>query len=438
MEMENNNAHTEEETLNKFFNDLYAKKLGFTLNEYEVLDIRNAVIVMVHNIAGRTGNIDQRFKIGKVIVVGSDPEGTQIVQPKDYDFHLVIEELSHEDILDISSECPDKEGCVHTRLKKTDTALQWKQLLCDGNLVSTNGTSQSTHRYGFRQEFHKALQTAVESLKNEQIQMKTGILHMKKVITKHGPAFTLSFTWQHQDRNETLEIFVDLCPVIRVIGQLDQIIKLTDADATCDVYFDYIKKVGSLMLIPCSRTMSCKSGLCFRMTFTSAEILLVRDMSAHHRKCYKILKYILNGILARTATVFHSYALKTLVLNHHYKEQCTEENSIAKCVLMILMQIQDIVQESPRSLMRYDMRKQLPSLFIRNLSVWNHEQSILDSDIKIRLSRLMNRLKRISNMKEYAFEKCYIRSVNCSNLNRLYVPIGFILYEALDHIFEKQ
>ena len=84
------------------------------------------------------------------------------------------------------------------------------------------------------------------------------------------------------------------------------------------------------------------------------------------------------------------------------------------------------------------MRQYLPNIFFKGVSVWNHEQSIVDSDIRIRLQRLLKRLEKIATMKDYSFDRCYIRSVNCSNMNRVYVPIGFILYEVLDHVFEKQ
>ena len=427
-----------EQTLNMFFSDLYARKLSFSMDEREVHDIRNSVIEMVHNIADKLGNIDQRFKIAKVITVGSAAEGTQIVQPNEFDFHLIVEHLSQEDAIYISEDCDEMGGCVHITIKKCDISQQWVQMVSDGKLVSTNGGGfNNTSAKGLRQEFHKALQEAMNSLECKQINMRTGILSIANhAVTKHGPAFTPTLIWQPHDRKHSKKIFVDLCPVIRIPNELDKILKLEDV--TCSIYHDYAEKVGSVNLMPCTRKMSCKNGLCFKATFTSAEILLVRDMSLHHRKCYKILKYILNGILARTATAFHSYALKTLTLNHHYKDLCTDESNTSKCVLTILKQIQAIVEDSPVSMMRYDMRKYLPSLFFKHLSVWNHEQSILDSDIKIRLSRLMTRLGRISRMKDYAFDKCYIRSVNCSNLNRVYIPIGFVLYEALDHIFERQ
>ena len=104
-----------EQTLNMFFSDLYARKLSFSMDEREVHDIRNSVIEMVHNITDRIGNIDQRFKIAKV---GSAAEGTQIVQPIEFDFHLIVEHLSQEDAIYISDNCDEMGGCVHITIKK--------------------------------------------------------------------------------------------------------------------------------------------------------------------------------------------------------------------------------------------------------------------------------------------------------------------------------
>ena len=430
-------SSTEEENLNRFLNDLYERKLSLLQDEEEQRDIRDAVMEMVNKIATTVTAADPKFRIGRKLLVGSASEGTQIVLPNEYDFQLVLEELS--DAIDLTnvSNCLGKSGCVHIQFKNDASKDRWIDLLADGKLVSTRGDKKCDIQAGSRQQFHKVLQHATDSLKNAHIEMKTGILLMQNsTIKKHGPAFTPSFVWQRRASREKMEIFVDLCPVIRFTGNLDKLIRLQDA--TCDTYFDYVHKIGHVMLMPCTKKMSCESGLCFRAIFTLAEILLIRDMSSHHRKCYKLLKYILNGILARTATVFHSYALKTLVLNHHYLEKCEENQSVSKCFMSLLKQIQGIIEDSPVSLLKYDMRKHLPNMFLNKVSVWNHEQSILDGDIQIRFRRLMKRLKKISSMTEYDFEKCYIRSVNCTNLNKCYIPIGFILYEALDHIFEKQ
>ena len=367
-------------------------------------------------------------------------ERTQIVQPVDYDFHLVLEELSCEAggqaRLSVNP-CPEKSGCVHVKIEINELRTQWMHLLNEDYLLSIRSVVNSSNRDGFRQYFYNVIRKAVDAVKHEHVKTETGTLFLKgSSVTKHGPAFTPTLSWQRNGTMERMEIYVDLCPVMKINRDLDKL--LNAEDCVCETYHEYVQKVGSAMLMPCNKSLSCKNGFCFRVTLTLAEILLIRDMSEHHRKCYKLLKYILNGIIARTATVFHSYALKTLVLNHHYREKCEETCCMEECVIKLILEIQSIVQNSPVSLFRYDMRQYLPNIFFKGVSVWNHEQSIMDSDIRIRLQRLLKRLEKIAMMKDYSFDKCYIRSVNCSNLNRVYVPIGFILYEVLDHVFEKQ
>ena len=427
-------------TLNRFFNDLYDKKLSFKICEQEERDIRDSVVEIVNKITDKIGDFDTRFRIGRRILVGSAGERTQIVQPVDYDFLLVLEELSYGDdgLARISvTNCPEKRGCVHVKIEDADLRRQWRDILDEDYLLSTRPAVSGSYRDGFRQCFHNTICKAVDALKNEQIIAETGVLSVKNSsVTKHGPAFTPTFIWQRNDSKERMEIYVDLCPVIKMNKDLDQL--LNAEDCVCKTYHDYVLRVGSAMLMPCSKSVGCKRGVCFRVTLTLAEVLLIRDMSEHHRKCYKQLKYILNGIIARTATVFHSYALKTLVLNHHYREKCEETHSLERCVMKLILEIQSIVENSPASLFRYDMRECLPNIFFKDVSVWNHEQSIIDSDIRIRLQRLLKRLEKIATMQDYSFDKCYIRSVNCTNLNMVYFPIGFILYEVLDHVFAKQ
>lgn len=428
------------QTLNRFFVDLYERKLTFKICEAEERDIRDSVVEIVDQISEKIVDIEPNFRIGRRVLVGSAGERTQIVQPVDYDFQLVLEELS----CDVDgqarfsvSQCPEKSGCVHVKIENEDLRKEWVHLLNEDCLLSTRSVVNSSNRDGFRQYFHNVIRKAVDAVKNERVKTEIGALFLKSnYVTKHGPAFTPTFIWQRNDTQERMEIYVDLCPVIKINRDLDKI--LNADDCVCETYHDYVQKVGSAMLMPCSKSVSCKNGLCFRVTLTLAEILLIHDMSEHHRKCYKLLKYILNGIIARTATVFHSYALKTLVLNHHYRDKCEEMYNMETCVMKLILEIHSIVENSPASLLRYDMRQSLQNIFFKGVSVWNHEQSIVDSDNRIRLQRLLKRLEKIAMMKDYSFEKCYIRSVNCSNLNRVYVPIGFILYELLDHVLEKQ
>ena len=86
------------------------------------------------------------------------------------------------------------------------------------------------------------------------------------------------------------------------------------------------------------------------VTYTEFELLCTSHLSQHHRKCYKLLKYIVNGEpfpregptnrlitpFMDSKTGFHSYALKTLVWTHHYLWECNEKSDLSSCILKIL------------------------------------------------------------------------------------------------------
>ena len=79
----------------------------------------------------------------------------------------------------------------------------------------------------------------------------------------------------------------------------------------------------------------------------------MENITEHHRRCYKILKYLINGrpspSIAKKSvlsmvyypfydypTQFYSYALKVLVWNHHYKSKCVENSYLSSCLDEIL------------------------------------------------------------------------------------------------------
>ena len=106
---------------------------------------------------------------------------------------------------------------------------------------------------------------------------------------------------------------------------------------------DFAKSIKSLLLMP-------RVGMRFKVTFTEAELHLTFNMSAHHRKCYKLLKYIMNGepipleshksrifkYLGVTHTFIHSYMLKRIVWEHHYIRQCDQEMDLGMCFIILM------------------------------------------------------------------------------------------------------
>ena len=118
-----------------------------------------------------------------------------------------------------------------------------------------------------------------------------------------------------------------------------------------DIHLDPDKIIDSVLLMP-------RDDLRFKVTFTEPELQLTANLSGHHKKCYKLLKFFINGepfpfergtctcklvnkyfdFLGYGRTHLHSYMIKRVVWDHQYnpKSQCDEENDIGKCVYQLL------------------------------------------------------------------------------------------------------
>ena len=127
-----------------------------------------------------------------------------------------------------------------------------------------------------------------------------------------------------------------------------------------DIHLDPAKIIDSVLLMP-------RDDLRFKVTFTETELQLTANLSGHHKKCYKLLKYFINGepfplerdtckLFKKYFDIFndhgrthlHSYMIKRVVWDHQYnpKSQCDEENDIGKCVYQLLSKVRYIYKEN--------------------------------------------------------------------------------------------
>ena len=102
--------------------------------------------------------------------------------------------------------------------------------------------------------------------------------------------------------------------------------------------------IKSVLLMP-------RDGMRFKVAFTESELLLTSDLSEHHRKCYRLLKYIINGepfpfersgirrLVKDTHTCFHSYIIKRAVWDHHHIQHCNQNINLGICVTEILSKL---------------------------------------------------------------------------------------------------
>ena len=184
--------------------------------------------------------------------------------------------------------------------------------------------------------------------------METGQLRIKpSKPERNGPAFTIKLLWNRGmiETQPTMEISVDLVPALKLSLETYKSLLVDTAGFEAD-QFEHVRDVGSVLLIPCNHWS-------FHVNFTNAELLRTRGLSEHHMKCYKILKFIVNGepfpldgnrkklpkYFQNTHTMFHSYTLKCVVWEHHYLQQCTEDADLSICISKMLTRIRCILAE---------------------------------------------------------------------------------------------
>ena len=420
-------------TLNQFYNDLYTRKIRPENIWPEIADIREAVEVMVLKIANAVEEISPRFMISEVVLVGSAREETQIIRPEEYDFLLILGMLSQPGVLEIKKTCKDRENCVHVVMKDEDVKRQFADVIVGEELRSTQDMLPFSLNKGLRESFYNVLMEALNKLTNHVIQTPTGMLVIKRnSLAVHGPALNPYFQWHSLD-GAIMEISVDLCPVIKLKGDYSDIINLETV--TCETYYHCAREVGSMVLLPCKRGLSCHNGLCFSVNFTETEILLMNKISEHHRKCYMILKYLINANLKPSLggvfdwvenmespeTAFFSYILKVIVLQHHYELMCTETTCLASCIERLLHKILTISLFTSNTISGLLSRKGwLSSPFFKKHNIWNsHRGNIRYRDVNVKLRILLINLDFIGRTKEYKFENCHIMSVRAIRMDQL-------------------
>ena len=451
-----NNTHTQTKrktkkkrkhrTLNKFLNDLYSKKLDLNIkfSSQEIIDIYNAVKKMINNLAETIGEIDARLSIGEVISVGSAREGTQIIRPCEYDFILTLDVLSKPGTVSITQANSDDANREYMRVKVEDSEI--RTLLHDiiDDYYIRGSRSLPSFRKGLRQLLSSAIHQAVLLRSESSVIESTGTLTFKHTkVETHGPAWTTRLIWESYAAKANMDISVDLVPALKLNDILNHV--LPSVQNICSSYIASVQNFGSALLMP-------REGQRFRVTFTEVELLLTSHMSDHHRKCYKLLKYLVNGepypversetgflkylpYLRDSRTGVHSYSMKIAVWDHHYKHGCLEENDLGLCIL-------NIGRHLSISSFKGGIRQPFNKSVVMNPNVFGYP-TVSDGNQKsymnqIRLRQLKSSLEKVGKMptKEYNYETCRraFKFTNRITLPFLYLYIAFTVICAVSMV----
>ena len=416
-----NSSPQENDTFNKFLNELYEKELDLhnKFSDEEIGDICAAVKKQVNVIVKRIYEIDSRLKIQDVLLVGSAREGTQIIRPCEYDFILTLEALSKPGTVSITPEDPEGNSREYMRVKLEDDDVRsvFHEFSENGNIIATR--LLPWNRQGLRDLFSTTVRQAIMLCSRSWVVMDTGKLKLKRrKPKKNGPACTISLLWERAttEKYTTMEISVDLCSALKVdFENYYSLLPSFDTSTSSSLHgpsFDshdlnHAKSMESVLPLsnkavsndsdhshstgPLLSSSNClvsndlnhsqstesvltlsgnaisndlvhniniksvllmpRDGMRFKVAFTESELLLTSDLSEHHRKCNRLLKYIVNGepfplersgirrLVKDTHTCFQSYNIKRAVWEHHHIQHCNQDINLGICVTEILSKL---------------------------------------------------------------------------------------------------
>ena len=357
------------ERLNELLEDVNTKA-SIDYNNPEIQDIKQAVCRMLKRIKDR---VNERgvFEISRIEPCGSMAEKTAA-----WKYSRQTRERNTEfDFLAVLAHSPDivrrNHGCTQC-VRVTELPLQkntlydkkYSGLWIDDNdrrrcnkiflreLNTCLGSACDCFSVLFdnRPKKHSYVYKLAEKCESDYkcdtcvVEMDTGVLRVNNSVSvgpTGGANCSLAFRWtskakslsafdellQEETREiKSLSIHVDFLPALEVH-------KAEPDENSCDHDF---------FLVPKHCNKYCdhkKKNEPWRKSNCMAEIAhILNEMSEKHRKCYKIVKYLLSRQLEYTIVDINGYTLKTAVLRHSQdSRKCSDSSeACAECVLKIL------------------------------------------------------------------------------------------------------
>lgn len=329
-------------SLNKFLDILHETSCNFKLSVSEVRDIESAVREAVsailekgtalkvdhgrgkYNFAGiskdegETYMYGELFKVEESLPIGSFYEGTKICAPTEFDFNIKLN----------VGEISINQGCRPGRVQVTFESSRHKWLENLGGLFS--GMMKA------------ALETMIAD--EREIKRDSGILHLVSVISGSSPP-VLVLSWCGV--SSTFQISVDIMPSVRCT---DNFIEELGNDEHFPLEFLQLVKEHGCYLVP--KPCSPKCDKCFHVSFAQAERCLILLLSEAHRRCYRLLKWLL------VKDILDTYKVKMALLDHVYNLKCESRGCVDKCVIAVLQSLLSSFN---------DLR--LPTFFLRSSCV---------------------------------------------------------------------
>ena len=359
-----------------FINSLNNQCLAFKFTADEVDDIQSAVHDVIMQIVQKLKDLDDRYESHDVIRVGSFVEGTKIVEPDEFDYLIVIDELSKPGILEPLRVCEQGRGHVHLHITDETMKSRWSDCMDDDQLQGFVLNDPSCDAVGF-----SALITNLYMEQNKEkpiiCSKPTGFVKFAGVRAFREPNTVIYLTWSSKHPKDIFQITADLSPAIRCYNVTEIV---TKDDCPYKTFYERIQQHGSFLLTPGKGYRSERSK-CFRISLTEVEVGLVKSLESKHKVCYRFLKYVLAYFCCKPSSPkmcyngLSSYILKSAVLHNVAMDGCKSDPSIYGCMEEILYYLLNCLMRDKPYL------PHMPSIFIDDHNLFQNLMSYQTSKL---------------------------------------------------------
>lgn len=287
----------------------------------KAVNIQTAVEMSVQNILDKAHAVLPLYTVSELLLVGSYAEGTKILDPDEFDFLAIIEDLSQPGAISVNN--PQEEpGLVTAAVADDKLKPKWDS-------VCGNGFLQCFQNSGKPSRFGNTVMTAIlemyRTLDAKEKEGASGIMasateidfvtfnfFMPRVndisVKLRRAEFKTPNVLIHFELDD-MPVSVDLSPAIRYRKIEDC---LNKDNCASPILAEEVKKHGSLLLVG-------NRDYYFRVTVTETELDYMQSkMKNKHKIIYILLKYVnfTFGNMSNQIFPFTSYMLKNICLLH--------------------------------------------------------------------------------------------------------------------------
>lgn len=302
----------------------------------------------------------------EIISVGSFIEGTKICSPNEFDFMVVLDFLSKNVRVESTDGCQPGymvaflNACSHDITMISMIRLLYETICC-------------VHHEGLWESFVDALSSVIETFTMKKYVTPKGYLVIK------GSKFLSLKLEFHKFKNDYTGPYMGLCDQ-DFPKETSFFLSDIDVDVMPAVAVNDFSVLSALHGFPCHVTailgsprfhLVCKksgqypSAPYLNISHATTEVFLIKHLHPVHRKCYKVLKYLLTHGMSVNHPLkpinLSSYWYKNAVLYHEYDKLCSGSPDIVACCIDIIRYIRARLREGF-----------YPPFLMRTTNIWGH------------------------------------------------------------------